>query len=54
VERITARRTLACVADHQTYDRVAAVCRIGCPSVGDMMGAVGVSEGGKGKASKVF
>jgi hypothetical protein len=38
-----------CVADHQTYDRMSAVCRIGGRSLGDLMRAAGVAEGGRGR-----
>jgi len=49
LERLTAGRTAVCVADHQTYDRIAAVCRINGRSLGDMMRAAGVPEGGNGR-----
>lgn len=47
--RITAGRTAVCIADHQTYDRIAAVCHIGGRSVGDLMRAAGVAEVGNGR-----
>jgi hypothetical protein len=37
-----------CVADHRTYDRVAAVCQVDGRSPGDMMRAAGIREGGNG------
>jgi endonuclease YncB( thermonuclease family) len=49
LQRITARQTAICVADHQTYDRIAAVCRIRGRSLGDLMRAARVPEGGKGR-----
>lgn len=47
--RVSMGRTAECVADHQTYDRIAAVCRINGRSLGDLMRAAGISEGGKGR-----
>jgi endonuclease YncB( thermonuclease family) len=41
-------RRAQCVAEHRSYDRVVAVCRIEGRSVGDLMRAAGVSEGGRG------
>lgn len=49
LSRITAGRRLACVFDHRSYDRAVAVCRINGRSVGDMMRAAGVAEGGRGR-----
>ncbi|MFD1189736.1 thermonuclease family protein [Phenylobacterium conjunctum] len=46
---ITAGRRLACVFDHRSYDRAVAICRINGRSVGDLMRAVGVVEGGRGR-----
>jgi endonuclease YncB( thermonuclease family) len=47
--RIAKGRQATCVADHQTYDRIAAVCRLGGRSIGDLMRAAGVPEGGNGR-----
>lgn len=44
---ITMRKRAMCQADHQSYDRVVARCEIGGRSVGDLMRAAGVSEGGR-------
>lgn len=49
LERITRGRTISCVADHRSYDRVVALCALGGRSVGDMMRASGISEGGNGR-----
>jgi endonuclease YncB( thermonuclease family) len=35
------------VADHQSYDRMVAVCKVDGQSIGDMMRAAGVKEGGR-------
>jgi len=48
LERIAMGRDAACVADHQSYDRVVATCRIGGRSIGELMRAAGVAEGGNG------
>ena len=47
--RIATGREAVCVADHQTYDRIAAVCRIAGRSVSELMRAAGVAEGGRGR-----
>jgi micrococcal nuclease len=49
LERIAKGRRAICVADHQTYDRMAAACAIGGRDIGDMMRAAGVPEGGNGR-----
>ena len=49
LSRIVAGRTAVCVAGRRTYDRVVAVCRIDGRSVGDLMRAAGVVEGGNGR-----
>lgn len=46
--RIVQGRRLTCIADHQTYDRIAAYCRIEGRSLGDLMRRAGVREGGRG------
>lgn len=38
-----------CVADHQSHDRVVAVCRIKGVSVGDSIRAAAIIEGGNGR-----
>ena len=49
LSRIAAGRQAVCVADHQTYDRIAAVCKIAGRSLGELMRAAGVTEGGRGR-----
>jgi len=40
---------LQCVADHQSYDRVVASCRLNGRDVGDLLRATGEREGGRGR-----
>ncbi len=47
--RLVEGRQVTCVAQHQTYDRVAASCRMNGRSVGDLMRAAGIREGGNGR-----
>lgn len=47
--RIAMGRRAVCRADHQSYDRVVARCEIGGRSLGDLMRAAGVAEGGNGR-----
>ncbi|MBU1376111.1 MAG: nuclease [Alphaproteobacteria bacterium] len=49
LQRLTRGRILTCVVDHQTYDRVAAVCRLRGKSLGDRMREAGIPEGGRGR-----
>lgn len=49
LEKVTRGHSVTCRADHQTYDRIAAACRIGQRSLGDLMRAAGVREGGRGR-----
>ncbi len=49
LEQITRGARVACKAQHRSYDRLVAVCRIGGRSVGDLMRSAGVTEGGRGK-----
>ena len=37
-----------CVADHRSYVRIVASCRINGRDIGDLMRAAGVTEGGRG------
>lgn len=48
LERVAKGRRAVCVAQHRSYDRVVAVCTISGQSVGDLMRASGVREGGRG------
>jgi endonuclease YncB( thermonuclease family) len=46
LERVAMGKRATCQAQHRSHDRVVAVCRIGGRSVGDLMRAAGVEEGG--------
>lgn len=48
LEKIAMGRSAECVANHQSYDRVVAGCRIGGRSIGDLLRAAGTIEGGNG------
>lgn len=51
LERVAAGRLSTCVANLRTYDRIAARCRIEGQSIGDLMRAAGIKEGGNGIAA---
>lgn len=46
--KITKGRRLECLAQHRSYDRVVAVCKLQRVSVGDLMRRAGIEEGGRG------
>lgn len=48
LERLTAGQVVRCVADHRSYDRMVARCKLGGVSLGDRLRAAGVPEGGRG------
>jgi endonuclease YncB( thermonuclease family) len=48
LERLAMGRNAECVANHKSYDRVVATCRIGGRSIGDLLKAAGNIEGGNG------
>ena len=48
LERIAMGQTAHCTAGPQSYDRVVSACTIGGRSIGQMMKAAGVQEGGRG------
>jgi endonuclease YncB( thermonuclease family) len=50
LERVAMGRNADCIADHKSYDRVVATCRIGGRSIGDLLRTVGGAEGGNGYA----
>ena len=52
LEKVVRGQRLNCVADHRSYDRVVAVCRVGAKSVGDLLRAAGAAEGGNGRPAK--
>lgn len=49
LSRLVEGKQVECVADHRSYDRVVAVCRLRGRSVGDLMRTAGVQEGGRGR-----
>lgn len=49
LERLALRRRLTCVADHQSYDRVVATCRLDGRLLSDRLRATGAPEGGRGR-----
>lgn len=49
LERITAGQRVTCTAQHCSYDRVVAVCKMAGVSLGDRLRAAGVTEGGRGR-----
>jgi endonuclease YncB( thermonuclease family) len=50
--RLTMGRRLTCKANHRSYDRIAATCRREGKSVGDLMRAAGIKEGGRGRGRR--
>ena len=48
LSRLVEGKRVECVAQHRSYDRVVAVCRLQRRSVGELMRAAGIREGGKG------
>lgn len=49
LSRLVEGKTVKCIAERRSYDRVVAVCRLRGRSVGDLMRASGVREGGRGR-----
>jgi micrococcal nuclease len=49
LSRLVEGREVNCKAQHRSYDRVVAVCRLKGRSVGDLMRSAGIQEGGRGK-----
>jgi micrococcal nuclease len=49
MERIAMGRSLQCVAEKRSYDRVVAECTLNGTSIGDLMRREGVAEGGRGR-----
>lgn len=49
LERIAKGRHARCTAQKRSYDRVVAKCAIGGVSIGELMRAEGVAEGGEGR-----
>lgn len=48
LERVAMGRKAECIANHRSYDRVVATCRIGGRSIGNLLSATGSIEGGNG------
>jgi len=49
LDRLTAGKVVRCVGQKRSYDRVVAYCTVGGRSLGDLMRAAGVREGGRGQ-----
>lgn len=49
LSRLVEGKRVECVAEHRSYDRVVAVCRLRGRSIGDLMRASGIREGGRGR-----
>jgi micrococcal nuclease len=49
LSRLVEGRGVECVAEHRSYDRVVAVCRLAGRDIGELMRASGVREGGRGR-----
>jgi endonuclease YncB( thermonuclease family) len=47
LERIAMGRRLTCTADHRSYDRIVAACRLNGVSIGQRLREAGVREGGR-------
>jgi endonuclease YncB( thermonuclease family) len=47
LKRITMGRSVSCVADHRSYDRVVAACTLNGRDLGDSLRAAGGREGGR-------
>jgi len=52
LSRLVMGKRLSCVAQKRSYDRIVAVCKLHGKSVGDLMRARGVAEGGNGRARR--
>jgi len=48
LEGLAMRREVACIAEHQSYDRVVARCELNGQSIGDLLRSDGGREGGRG------
>lgn len=49
LERIALGKQVQCTAGKRSYDRIVAVCTLGGPSLGALMRATGLPEGGRGQ-----
>jgi micrococcal nuclease len=48
LSRLVEGREVECMAEHRSYDRVVAICRLRGRSIGDLMRSAGIHEGGRG------
>lgn len=49
LERVAKGKHAVCKAQHRSYDRIVATCRIGGVSIADLMRREGIVEGGNGR-----
>ncbi len=49
LSRLVEGKKVECIAEHRSYDRVVAVCRLRGRSIGELMRSAGVAEGGRGR-----
>ncbi|MBU1374886.1 MAG: nuclease, partial [Alphaproteobacteria bacterium] len=49
LQRLTKGRRVSCVADHRSYDRVVATCRLGGQLLSDQLRRAGAPQGGRGR-----
>lgn len=49
LSRLVEGKQVECIAEHRSYDRVVAVCRLRGRSIGELMRSAGVGEGGRGR-----
>lgn len=47
LERLVRSRRAVCVAQHRSWDRIVAMCRVNGVSIGHLMRSAGVREGGR-------
>jgi micrococcal nuclease len=47
--RITQGRRIDCIADHRSYDRIVAACRLDGIALGELLRRAGVAQGGRGR-----
>lgn len=47
LDRIARGHVVTCLAEHRSYDRIVAVCRLDGVSIGQLMRSAGIAEGGR-------
>jgi endonuclease YncB( thermonuclease family) len=47
LDHIARGREVTCLAEHRSYDRIVAVCRLDGVSIGELMRRAGINEGGR-------